>query len=324
MAAAGAIGFKAFLSGPPPERAEEFRGLVASSPAQLLASMAVVSETGLPFAIHCEDASLVEAGVAAARAAQHTGLRAHTDSRPPIAEVVATAVALEVAAAVGVRLYLAHMSTGRALQLADDARGRGVSVVFETCPHYFLLDSETAEPLGPFAKVNPPLRDRREVAALWEGVVGGNVDVVGSDHAPYTVAEKERGWSDIFSAPSGSPGAETLGPALIDLALQNRLPWSRVVELLSGRAAEIFGLSARKGQLAPGLDADCVVIDPQQTWAVERAGFMTRSRDSARIFEGRRLRGRITRVYLRGKPVFADNRVQQAAGYGHFVKPVVT
>ena len=321
MAAEGAIGFKIFLHAAPPGREIEFEGLTAVDNPSLFAALQRITPTGLPVAIHCEDNALIEAFTEALRAAGDTSPTAHEKSREDFVEAVAVGKVLLMAEATGTRVHFPHISTAKAVDLIAQAKTRQQPVSLETCPHYLLFDHGEVDRLGPYAKINPPLRPRSDVEALWAAVESGVMDVVGSDHAPYTVEEKERGWQDIFVAPSGSPSIETMGPALYDRALAGDLTMNRAVQLLSERPAELFGLASRKGFLRPGADADFVLFDPNGSWTVDPDALLTRSRASAKLWAGRHFRGRIRATYLRGAPAFRDGRVANEPGTGAFVRP---
>jgi dihydroorotase-like cyclic amidohydrolase len=144
--------------------------------------------------------------------------------------------------------------------------GRG-RVATETCPHYLVFDKDVDR--GVMGKVNPPLRGADHVAALWERLADGTVDVMGSDHCPYTRAAKG---SDLWSARPGIPGGSAMIlPTLLDRGVQRgRLTIQRVVELTSYNAARLFGLYPRKGALEVGSDADLVIVDLAREVTVDR------------------------------------------------------
>ena len=320
MADAGAVGFKVFLHSAPAGREREFAGLCVGDSAALLRSFRAVVRTGLPCAVHCEDGTLVDDGIAALRARQECRPIAHAWSRPAVVEAVAVAQVLALGEWTGVSLHLPHISTAWALRLAREAKARGQSVTLETCPHYLFSDESALEVCGPYAKINPPLRPISDTVALREGLSDGSVDLVASDHAPYTREEKELGWRDIFVAPSGSPGVELLGPLLIDHAVRGGMPLTAVARLLSAAPARRFGLE-RKGRLTPEADADVVLVDPRREVRVVPAAMHTRSRDSAQLFAGRTLTGAIVETVVRGLTVFREGEVVGPAGHGRFVRP---
>ncbi len=320
MAGAGAVGFKVFLHSAPAGREREFAGLCVGDSAALLRSFQAVARTRLPCAVHCEDGTLVDDGIAALRARQECRPIAHAWSRPAVVEAVAVAQVLALGEWTGVSLHLPHISTAWALRLAREAKARGQSVTLETCPHYVFSDESALGVCGPYAKINPPLRPISDAVALREGLSDGSVDLVASDHAPYTREEKELGRRDIFAAPSGSPGVELLGPLLIDHAVRGGMPLTAVVRLLSAVPARRFGLE-RKGRLTPEADADVVLVDPRREVRVVPAAMHTRSRDSAQLFAGRTLTGAIVETVVRGLTVFREGEVVGPAGHGRFVRP---
>jgi allantoinase len=321
MAAEGAIAYKIFLHSAPPGREVEFEGLTATDTASLYRAFERIAQTGLPCAVHSEDDDLIEARTAELRARGEVGPSAHHESRPDFVEALAVAKVLLLARALGVRLHLPHISTGLAVELVKEARARGQRVSLETCPHYLLANGEDVERVGTFAKINPPIRPESDRLALWQAIREGVVDIVASDHAPYAAAEKERGQKVIFDAPSGSAGIETMGPGVFDGALAGELTLERSVDLLSERPARLFDLYPRKGCLLPGADADLVLFDPAGNWRVDRSKFFTRSRDAARLFDGRTFRGRILKTMVRGEPVYDEGRIVAEPGYGRFLRP---
>ena len=191
-------------------------------------------------------------------------------------------------------------------------------MTLETCPTTCSATSALGV-CGPYAKINPPLRPISDAVALREGLSDGSVDLVASDHAPYTREEKEPAGA-TSSPPSGSPGVELLGPLLIDHAVRGGMPLTAVVRLLSAVPARRFGLE-RKGRLTPEADADVVLVDPRREVRVVPAAMHTRSRDSAQLFAGRTLTGAIVETVVRGLTVFREGEVVGPAGHGRFVRP---
>jgi len=321
MADEGAIGFKIFLHAAPSGREKEFEGLTAVDNVSLFRALGRVAATGLPAAIHSEDDELIQGFTAELRAAGDTSPAAHERSRPDFVEAVAVSKVLLMAEATGTRVHFPHISSAKAVELVAGGKKKGLPLTLETCPHYLLFDESAVAELGPFAKINPPLRPAGNSDALWAGIASGVVDIVGSDHAPYKVEEKELGWTDIFAAPAGSPSIETMGPALWDAAFRGLLTINRVVELLSERPAEIFKLAGRKGFIRPGADADFILLDPNDTWTVRAEEMFSRSKASARLFEGRRLQGRIRATYLRGAAAYESGQIRNQSGVGQFLRP---
>ena len=318
-AEAGAIGFKTFLHGAPAGREQEFVGLCATDEASLLDVFKAVARTGLVSAIHAESNAICEKLTAAFRARGHVTPVAHAESRPEIAEIVSTASSLALAEEAGVRLQLCHMSTDRAVRVAWEARRRGLPVTAETCPHYLAADVGDLERLGPYARINPPLRSPRTVEALWVCLNEGMIDTVGSDHAPYLLGEKTRGEKDIFAATCGSPGLETLLPVMLDQVSAGRTDMNTLVRIMSSNAARIFGLYPRKGAIMAGSDADFTIVDLATRRPVRKDKMRTKAKDIALLYENRSLTGWPVMTVVRGHVVMREGQIQGGPGTGKFV-----
>lgn len=181
--------------------------------------------------------------------------KAWSDYRRPSAEVVAATTACEIASEFETRVHIAHASTPGAI---DRAIGSGATC--EVSPHHLLLSTENLERLGTEGRMNPPLREEATRKAVYERVRQGAVTMIATDHAPHTVAEKD---TDIWSAPSGVPGVETMLPLLLNEAVAGRLEFEAVARLTATAPARRFGFE-QKGLIAPGYDADLVLFDPNE------------------------------------------------------------
>jgi allantoinase len=270
---------------------------------QLLAAFTAIAAAGGLAGVHAENDDIVRAGIAAEQAAGHGGdPLAHARSRPPVAEHEAIARVLELARATGVRLHVCHVSTERGVQLVAAAHRDGVDVSAETCPHYLLLDESALARRGGEAKINPPLRNRPLPA--------DGLDLISSDHVGWP-AERKHG-PDIFALPSGAPGVELIVPLVHDA-----LGAAELVRLVCEAPARRFGLWPRKGNLAPGADADILVLDPDQEWTIDPAALVTPAGWSP--YAGRRVRGRVVAAFSRGVQVRDVSRAGAGAGHGQFV-----
>ena len=275
--------------------------------AQLLRAFAAIARAAGLAGVHAENDEIVRAGIAEQLAAGHGGdPLAHGRSRPPVAENEAIARCLELARATGVRLHVCHVSTPRGVQLVTAARAQGVDVSAETCPHYLLLDESELIRRGGEAKINPPLRDLPLAA--------DGLDLISSDHVGWP-PERKHG-PDIFAVASGAPGVELIVPLVHDA-----LGAAALVRLVSEAPARRFGLWPRKGSLAPGADADLLVLDPESAWVIDPTRLVTAAGWSP--YAGRRLRGRVIAAFSRGRHVWDGERVLGDAGAGRFV-PAVT
>ena len=319
LAEAGAVGYKTFRTAAPAGREREFIGLCAPDAADYLRALRCVAATGLPAAVHAEDAQLLARNQAELQAAGDRGPLSHARWRPPVVEVSSVAQCIELARAAGARLQLAHCSTAAAVALATSARAE-MAVTVETCPHYLFLTEEDIARYGPFAKINPPLRAADEVEALWACLRAGEIDVIGSDHSPFLVSEKAPYADDMWSALPGAPGLESLLPLMLTAVAEGRLDLERMVALTSGNAARIFGLRD-KGAVRVGADADFAIVDLARRGVIDTGRWLTRSRGTARIWDGRPVRGSLVATILRGREVFRDGTLRGAPGWGRLVVP---
>ena len=272
-------------------------------------ALALARDARRPLLLHAEDCDYVTAATASARLLPD-GPRAYYSSRPEAAEVLAVLAACELARTVGGDLHIVHVSTGRAAEIIAATDG----VTGETGPHYLAFTLADFESAGAPLKVTPPVKQAPNREALWRALAEGALGFVASDHAPAPRAQKQTGsiWTDY----AGIPGLPTQLPWLFSEGyLAGRIDLATLTAITAGNAAKRYGLADRKGALAVGRDADCVLVDPNATWTVRGDEFL--SRGHVTPFEGMRLRGRVDRTIVRGRVVY-DRRhgITVEGGYG--------
>ncbi len=321
LAQAGAVAFKTFLHAAPEGREREFKGLTVTNEGALCDVLAEVAATGRLAAVHAESNAIIEHRVAKLRAQGRKDITAHHDSRPVLAELVSISGLLEMADAVGARLLICHISGGSVASYLREARERGYEVLVETCPHYLFLSTDETPALGPYARINPPIRSPQEQEQLWEEMYRGTVDFIGSDHGPFLPAEKDPGWEDIWPVPCGAVGIETMLPLMLDAVADQRLDLEHLAHLMSENIAHQFGLWPRKGCISPGSDADLTVVRLGEEETVCRDRMQTRSRDSALLYDGWTLQGRVDMTVVRGQVVFREGKIVGREGFGQLVIP---
>ncbi len=319
---AGIVGYKTFLHQAPEGREREFEGLTSKNNFELFSVMEEIAKTKLLMAAHGEDNELVSGFISKLRSEGKTHPKAHCESRPAVVEVLAVEKLITLARETGTRLYLVHISTPEAVQIAEAARRKGQEIYIETCPHYLYLTDEALDKYGAYAKCNPALRDESRVRKMWEYVIDGTIDTIGSDHAPYTVEEKERKKEDIFVSPAGFPGLETRLPLMLTAVKNGRISMQRAVQLLSVNPAKIFDLYPRKGVILPGSDADLVLVDLKTEFKLRAAEMFTMGKEVAKVFEGQRVFGKVKKTFLRGQLVFDDGEIVGQASCGQWVRPL--
>ncbi len=266
--------------------------------------------------LHCEDANINHHIEERFHSEGKSDIRYYADSRPTFAEAIATARGISLARAAGSPLYLVHVSCAEALAEARQARAGGQRVYVETRPIYLYLTRELyEEPDGAKYVGWPPLRERSDIAGIWDGIVNHDVDTLCSDHAPWTLSEKLDPGLSVGSFRPGMANLETLMPMLYsEGVVGGRISLGRWVELTSTNAARLFGMFPQKGTVAVGSDADLVVWDPDQKRVVR--GEEMRSRAGYDVFEGYEIQGWPTHTISRGDVVFENGEIVAERGRG--------
>lgn len=272
--------------------------------------------SGLITMFHCEDFALLEHATARLVANGTTSLAYFPESRPTIAEVLATQRAVAIAEATGAPVYVVHLSSERALAVCAEAQGRGLPVFVETRPLYLHLTRERFQEAECGRYVGqPPLRGHHDVDALWAGIQQGVVNTVCTDHAPWALAAKLDPALSITRLRPGVENLQTLVPMLYSEGVRTgRISLSRLIEVTSTNAAKLFGLYPRKGTIAVGSDADIVIFDPDRDRTVHAA--MLKSNADYSVYEGWRVTGWPTLTLRRGEVVFRDDQVVAQPGTG--------
>jgi allantoinase len=308
MAACGVVGFKAFMcdSGLP-----EF---LRADDDTLRKGMREAVRVDLPVAVHAESEEMTSALTAAMTGSDAADFLA---SRPVAAELDAITRALEIAGETGARLHLVHVSTGSGVARAVEARGRGVDVSVETCPHYLFFTEDDLEPVGVSAKCAPPLRATDEHDRLWGELLDGRVDLIASDHSPAHPALKTEG--DFRASWGGVAGVQSTLAVLLERGLDGRrLRFEQIAALVSARPAARFRIPS-KGALSPGCDADLLLLDPSRSYRLGRDQLLQRHKMSPYL--GFEFTGVVVRTIRRGETIFHDGRIV-AETKGKFVQPV--
>ncbi len=310
----GAVALKAFM----PESSPSFPHI---DDAVLLDTFEHLRGTDIPFGLHAESDALLKAGLARMQASGRTDPMAHAESRPPLVEVEAIHRAIFFAELTGSRLYVCHVAAADGLQLIKEARARGVRVEAETCPQYLLLDHSDLVAQGVWARCAPAFRSRDEVERIWSHVKDGTVDVISSDHCAYTRESKEAAMDNIWDAPLGCSGVQTMYPGVLDEMIHDRgLGLERFVELSSTNPARIFSLYPRKGVIQVGSDADLVFYDLDTSWQVQGANMHHKNKWTP--FEGKTIGTTVVRSMVRGVTQFditSEDLFTGQAGTGNFL-----
>lgn len=300
LARLGAVSFELFLGDVPPP-------LSAGDNRAVLEALERIAAVGGVAGVTCSDDAIIQRELARLNAAGDKSPRAFARSRPAIAEALGVARAGLLAAEARARVHFRQISCRESITMLAALRRMHPGISAETTPHNLLLTEDELDRQGPYAKVTPPLRSAEDLEALFAALRDGTIDIVATDHAPHLPAEKEAGRNDIWQAPGGFPGLQTLLPLMLNEVARGRLSLAEVAALCCERPARLFGLYPQKGVLEPGSDADLVLVDPKREASIENDAQLSRARITP--FAGRRVRGWPVATLLRGRVVMRDGRI---------------
>lgn len=220
----------------------------------------------------------------------------------------------------GARVEICHTTISQGAEFLRSAKKEGVKVYVETCPHYLIFDHDVLKDKKSFAKCTPPFRSRENVEKMWEFVKDGTIDVIGSDHGPFTDEEKIKE-HNFWKEYCGFGCNDVMLAAMISEGVNKRgLSWIRLSELISSNAAKMLGLYPKKGHLLPGADADIIFIDPYENWVYDGGMSFSKTKSVKGPYQGMELKGKVTDTFVRGERVYGEGKILREAGYGTFVK----
>ncbi len=275
-----------------------------------------VSEHGGHLTVHAEDQGVLDE-FGRDMDGEWDAPVSHALSRPEIAEQLAVHGVIAIARATGGHVHIAHVTTRGGLREVELGRLHGVRVTTEVCPHHLVFDRDQMNRFGPVSKMTPPLRSREDRAALWSGLLMGSVNIVVSDHAPCPPDEKEAGRDDIREAWAGVDGVQMILRVLLSEGInRGRLSFGRLLRATTRDPARLFGLYPKKGAIRVGADADLVLVDP--TLEQKVTADMMFSKCGWTLYEGLVMKGAPVMTFVRGVPVFEDDRTTVAPGHGRF------
>jgi dihydropyrimidinase len=314
MVGEGVASFKLFMAYP--------NSLMVDD-ATIFKALSRTAKNGALICMHAENGGVIDVLTARALAEGKTAPVYHALTRPPLAEAEAVHRAIAIAEIAGAPVYIVHVSSEDALEQVREARDRGVPVFAETCPQYLLLSIEDLERPGfEGAKyvLTPPLRPKEHQGKLWDGLKHDQLQVVSTDHCPFCFADqKTLGRDDFTKIPNGGPGIENRMQLIYHYGVNSgKLSLNRFVEIVSTAPARIFGLYPKKGEIAPGSDADVVIWDPNAAHTISARTHHMRVDYS--MFEGFEVRGNARTVLSRGEAIVDGGRFLGKAGRGHYLK----
>lgn len=287
--------------------------------AEFIRTLEAARDAGVVTLIHCEDGELLAAAVRRLEAAGRMSLSNYGESRPLVAEVAATHQAAALCESTGAPMYVVHLSSARALSACRSARTSKAPLYVETRPLYLHLTSDRMRGAdAPLYVGQPPLRTAADAEELWRGMLDGSIDVLATDHAPWTRAQKMDSSLTIARLRPGVSNLQVMLPMYFSEGVGKRgLSLERFVATTSTNAARIFGLYPKKGVLRVGSDADVVIWNPRRTSTVRAEDDHSKSDYS--VYEGWSVTGWPELTIRRGEVVVERGRVTGPAGSGVLV-----
>ncbi len=318
LAKAGVVGFKTFRMPPVKGREKEFYGLCSVSFDDLVSVMTQVAKTNLSLTIHCEDNDIILKETAT-QVKQGSTLSEFSKSRPEIAEIISVKQAIAAAKITGCKTIIAHVSSPKSVKLINLAKKDGVNIYVETCPQYMFFDEDSIKKHSVFARIKPPIRSKDSADELIKHFIDGDIDIIGSDHAPYTYEEKLSSGEDIWKTYDGIPSLEMSLRLLLNLYDGDERIYQRIAECTAKRAAGIFNLSG-KGEIKVGYDADLVLIKQLKAKKeMDISDMYSKCKASAIIYDKMLISHEIQHTLIDGKIVYTNNADLADKCYGKII-----
>jgi dihydroorotase len=314
LAEAGVIGFKLFLG-------NTTGNLPAPNDGAVLEGFEILAELGLRCSIHAENSPMLFWRENRMKAAGRDDAFAHLAARADIVALESLNRSIVLSEWTGARIHIVHESCMRSIPVIREAKARGVPMTVETGPQYVLLAAEDLTgDKARIARLNPPIREGAQREPIFQALVDGTIDMLGTDHAPHAVAEKQH--ASFWNNACGFPGVETSMRLMLTQVHQGRMTMEHYIRMASAAPARAFGLYPRKGVIQPGADADIAVVDPAREGTIRGAELhSTRSRFTP--FEGMETVGAPVATIVRGRIVMEGGTVLDAPGWGRMERPAM-
>ena len=312
MIAEGITSFKTFMA---------YKGALMIDDRQMIGLMEEVKTQGGMVTVHATNGDMIDYLVQKNVAAGNRAPIYHYLSQPEVTEAEASERFVDMINFTGCPGYIVHLTCEGALNAVRNATRRNQNLFVETCIQYLVLDASLYEQDFDGAKwvMSPPLREKKDQVTLWAGINQGLVQVVATDHCPFTWEQKQMGKDDFSKIPNGHPAIEHRMELLFSEGVnKGKITLNKYVEVTSTNPAKIFGMFPKKGTIAIGSDADIIIFSPNQKHVVSASTHHMNTNYSA--YEGWELTGKVKTVLLRGKVVINDYKCLAEKGYGQFVK----
>ena len=306
----GITSFKTFMA---------YKGALMIDDGQMVQLMKVVKKHGGLVTVHATNGDMIDSLVKKNLAEGNTKPLYHYLSQPEVTEAEASGRFCDMLNYTGCPGYIVHMTCEGALNQVRKKTQRNQKVFVETCSQYLMIDASLYEREdGAKWVMSPPLREKKDQEALWAGINQGLIQVVGTDHCPFTLEQKAMGKDNFAKIPNGHPAIEHRMEFMYSEGVRKgKITLPKFVEITSTNAAKIFGMYPRKGTIAIGADADLVIFDPNKKHTISAATHHMRCDYSG--YEGWEVTGKTETVLLRGMIAIENEECLLKPGDGKFI-----
>ena len=292
-------------------------GIPAGLPGSMLKLFEAVAGCDALCLVHCEDEFITAESEERLRQEGRRDYGVLREWRSREAEQVASSTVSLLARITGARTVIAHVSHPQVLDLVARDRQAGARLWMESCPQYFYFSEADVLQHGPFRKFTPPARSKEEGEELWGRLKAGEITHLSSDHAPSTVAQKEKGLDNIWGCHFGLPGTQTALTLLLEGVNQGRLTLEHVVQLVCENPAHLYRMWPRKGNLQVGADADLILVDMSQSVTLKNDQMLSKAGWTP--YDGMAVQGIPVATYVGGNLVASEGRIVADPGVGQFL-----
>ncbi len=308
----GITSFKTFMA---------YKGALMIDDGQMVQLMKVVKKHGGLVTVHATNGDMIDSLIAKHLSEGKTSPLFHYLSQPEVTEAEASARFTDMLHYTGCTGYIVHMTCEGAMNAVRRAALRNQRVFVETCPQYLLVDASVYEDGFEGAKwvMSPPIREKKDQEALWAGLQQGLVNVVGTDHCPFTWEQKKMGIDDFSKIPNGHPAIEHRMELMFSEGVKKgKISLNKYVEITATNPAKIFGMYPQKGTIAIGADADLTILDPEKEHTISKDTHHMNADYSS--YEGWKVTGKTETVLLRGQIAIENGECHLKPGNGKFIK----
>ena len=304
----GAVGFKLFM-------AEQIGGLNIDNDQSMWEAFKILSDLEAPLAVHAEDKLMLKEAEDRLKNSNRNDIDAFLEAHSKEVEEKAVKRLLNIAKKTKNKVHFCHISTEDGLKAIIEEKKLGSMVTCEATPHHLLLSAEDLRKIGTVALTMPPVRDEKNIEALWSGIRKRWIDVLASDHAPHTIKEKTA--NNIWKVKVGIPGLETILPLLLTEVKNKRFSIADLVRLMAENPAEIFKLQ-NKGYLDEKRDADLTVVNLKQKYRIDSSKFFSKAKYSP--FDGWKVEGKPVKTFVNGKLIMDEGEIVSEPGSGKIIR----